>query len=47
MTSTTSSMIGGTQGEIADPSSMFFTERCHPIREGGFHALATPLRQVV
>jgi hypothetical protein len=35
------------QGEIADPSTTFFSERCHPSGRGGFRALAPPLRQVI
>jgi hypothetical protein len=35
------------EGEVVDPSTTFSSERCHPIRRGGFCALAPPLRHVI
>jgi hypothetical protein len=35
------------QGEVTDPSTMFSSERCHPIREGWFLCSGSALRQVV
>jgi hypothetical protein len=38
--------LKASQGEIADPSMIFSSERCHPIRERSFRALAPPLRHI-
>jgi hypothetical protein len=39
--------LEASSGKIADPSMTFPNKGCHPIRRGGFRALAPTLRQIV